>query len=272
MGTKDKDWLEHEDARWLFKMVRSKPGQQSGEDWAEKIVEQLAHLLEVPVASVDLAVKRGHRGVVSVNFVPPEARLEHGNELLVRIDPSYDMDAGRRNDRYTVASVLQALADAQAPAELADQGFSAFDVWAGYLVLDAWVAGRDRHHGNWAVLAAEDRVLAPSFDHGNALGFQEPDARRAKLAVDPAGLAKWALKGRSPHFAGGPQLVDLAREADASMTPSVRGHWLARLAEIEDDAVQAVLAQVPHELMSEDARRFCRELLSLNQRRLCDVD
>lgn len=66
----------------------------------------------------------------------------------MRVDPDYDRDQTRRNERYTVDAVKQALADVSVPDAYRVEGMSAFDLWAGYLVLDAWVAGRDRHHEN----------------------------------------------------------------------------------------------------------------------------
>ena len=61
------------------------------------------------MATVELATCAGQRGIVTRNFVPDGARLEHGNELLVRVDPDYDMDLPRQNDRYTIEAVSRAL-------------------------------------------------------------------------------------------------------------------------------------------------------------------
>lgn len=114
--------------------------------------------------------------------------LELGNELFARVDPHCDGSLTRRKDRYTVQAVRAALAGVGPPIGrhgLASQ--SAFDVWAAYLLLDVSVAARDRHSRNWAVDEhAAGRSLAPSFDHGNALGFQEPADRHQLLAHDPS--------------------------------------------------------------------------------------
>ena len=183
LGTKEKSWLRSPvGERWLFKQVRRTAQGVPGEDWAEKIVCELAALIGLPVARVELAARDGQRGIVSLNFVPEDARLEHGNELLVRVDPDYDRDQNRRNERYTTAAVKLALADAYPPDAYLIESLSAYDLWAGYLMLDAWVAGRDRHHENWAVIAGQQRrVLAPTFDHGNALGFQESPEQHKRL-------------------------------------------------------------------------------------------
>lgn len=274
LGTKEKYWLrDSADERWLFKQVRSHKTAELGEDWAEKVVEQVGLHLGLPMARVELAVRRGQRGIISKNFVPRESRLEHGNELLVRVDGEYDKGLARQNSGYTVQAIRRALADAGPPAAYVVEKFTAFDVFAGYLLLDAWVAGRDRHHENWAVIAGPSgRTLAPSFDHGNALGFQESPDNQKRLVADPAKLAKWAERGTSHHFAGRPTLVAVAREALLSSSDAARGVWMSRLEAVSNDDVVGIISQVPSELMSEPSRNFCSDLLTLNKRRLSGVD
>ena len=150
---------------------------------------------------------------------------------------------------------------------------SGFDVWASYVVLDAWVAGRDRHHENWAAVRDDEaRWLAPSFDHGNALGFQEPDANKADLAEHPDRLLTWAKRGRSHHFAGRPTLVAVAREALDLASPEAATLWQARLEGIQEPSVRQLLNRVPTDLLSVSSRRFCLNLLQLNRRRVLDGD
>ncbi len=273
LGTKEKDWLVGpRGERWLFKQIRTKDGRDRGEDWAEKLVEQLALHLGVPVATAELAARSGARGIISRNFVPEGARLEHGNELLVRVDSDYDRDQARQNDRYTIEAVKLSLADAAPPDAYLVEGMTAFDIWAGYLVLDAWIAGRDRHHENWAVIGGHQRrVIAPSFDHGNALGFQESEERHQAMAASEERLLAWALRGTSPHFAGRPTLVQLAHSALAAASDGAREIWLGKLRDVSEDELQAIIDQVPSDRMSVAARTFCQKLLTLNQRRICDV-
>lgn len=275
LGTKEKFWvLDPDGIRWLFKYARDKGGVVRGEDWAEWAVHLLGELLGIPTAVVRPATCQERRGIVSRSVVVEGERLEHGNELLARVDPHYNVEASRANPRYTVDGVRHALADIGPPrgrADLAD--FTAFDVWAGYVILDAWVAGRDRHHENWgAITDGSKRWLAPSFDHGNALGFQEPPERHAALASDPAQLGTWARRGRSPHFPGKPPLVSVALEALTLASPDAAPYWLGRLQAVDMDSVAALLDTVPWEVLSDPSRRFCLQLLELNRGRLLDVD
>lgn len=93
---------------------------------------------------------------------------------------------------HNLANIQTVLAPRQA-IEMPDS-FTAFDQFCGYLVMDALVANRDRHEENWGVLRDPDGLvtLAPSYDHGNSLGFNLLDNRRLlELGRDPE-LKRWA--------------------------------------------------------------------------------
>ena len=145
----------------------------------------------------------------------------------------------------------------------------AFDVWCGYLVLDAWVAGRDRHHENWGVISdSAGRNLAPSFDHGNALGFQETEKQMQRLGGDRVGLQTWVNRGRSHHFAGRPKLVDLVQEALGIASVDAREYWMHRIKCVDMERASAIVRTVPTDTMSEVAHRFALNILEENRERL----
>lgn len=275
MGTKEKRWLsDPENRRWLFKASRVRNGTTRGEDWAEWIAWCLADMLGIPAAIVRPAGRDGERGILSLSMVASDERLVAGNELLAAVDDDYDLSVSRHNPRYSVDAVMRALDGMPPPVEGSiPSGFSAFDVWASYLMLDAWIAARDRHHENWGAVEnrAGTRRLAPTFDHGNALGFQEPEERLLSMSSDPTRLERWAQKGVSPHFAGKPQLVDLAHQALQMASPPATDHWRHQLNAVNLDHVLALLSDVPRNILSEAGVTFCHRLLSLNRRRLLDV-
>ena len=179
LGTKPKQWLRDDrDRLWLWKAattnVSAAGRYPKGDDWAERVVTEIARSLGVPVAMTELAMREGQPGTVSLSVVDPDSEsLVHGNELLaelgvVGIDP---------HDRagYTVEAVEQVLSGLDGGLD----GLSAFHCFAGYLMLDALVGNTDRHQENWAVIADSggNRRLAPSFDHASSLGFLLDDRR-----------------------------------------------------------------------------------------------
>ncbi|WP_295839681.1 hypothetical protein [uncultured Microbacterium sp.] len=278
MGSKEKWWVDlpmFGHRQWLLKLARldERDGTVSGEDWAEWAVHQLAEHLGVPSATVRPATLEGRRAIVSRSVLRDRLEyLDHGNSVLSARFADYDQSVKGENAGYSPGAVRDALDGVGPPADVEWPGsFTAFDVWSGYLLMDAWVAGRDRHDENWAViLRGGERRLAPSFDHGNALGFQERDAKRARMLEDEAHLMRWVERGTSHHFAGKPKLTELAWCALHIASPSARSHWLDRLDAITADAVDFVVSQIPPAIMSEVTRRFVIQMLATNRRRLLD--
>lgn len=156
MGSKEKLWIIDPDGiHWLLKRPRG----NSGEDWAEKIAAQLAELLGVPHALVELARHRSDDGSITRSFLPARlgAQLVHGNELLIRQNPDYPRQGETTftTSMHTVARVVHVLArdDVQPPeGNLPDGVTSAVGVFVGYTLLDAWIGNTDRHHENWGVI------------------------------------------------------------------------------------------------------------------------
>ena len=278
MGSKEKWWVELpglDDRPWLLKLARldDRDGTVSGEDWAEWTVHHLAGLIGIPTATIRPAVLEGRRAIVSQSVLHDRFEyLDHGNSVLSAKFPDYDQSTDGENPGYTPAAVREALAEVAPPVESDwPTDFTAFDVWAGYLTMDAWVAGRDRHDQNWAVvLRGDERRLAPSFDHGNALGFQERDERRQRMLDDDAHLRRWVERGANRYFGGQPGLVDLAWSALGLASSGPRDFWLDRLDTITDDAVHSVISAVPRSIMSDVTHRFVVRLLAMNRRRLLD--
>ncbi|MBX3103793.1 MAG: hypothetical protein KF867_02355 [Cryobacterium sp.] len=275
MGSKDKWWirLDGDDRPWLVKIARtdSRDGTVSGEDWAEWIVQHLAAILGVPAATIRPATFDGDRAIMSRSVLKDaNESLSHGNEVLGGRFPDYDQSVKGENPGYTVEAVRESLHDVQAPSDAPELvHFSGFDAFAGYLLLDAWVSGRDRHHENWGVIQrGSERRLAPSFDHGNALGFQLRDPKRKRILDDPDHLQRWLERGASQHFVGRPGLVVLAHQALDLTSPFAREYWLRRLAELDESAVEDAVTSVPLAIMSEVSRRFIARLLNENRRRL----
>jgi hypothetical protein len=160
------------------------------------------------------------------------------------------------------------------PAVGMPEGFTAYDQFCGYLVLDALVANRDRHEENWGVLRSpDDRVtLAPSFDHGNSLGFNlEDDRRLLELERDPT-LSNWCRRGFADRFEGRRKttLVEFAFEAFERSTRGTDELWLRHLDSIPLTAWDDLVARIP--AMSAACRTFSVRLLTTNQRRLLDGD
>lgn len=276
LGTKQKFWVMNPDdgSEWLFKFARVTRGRQMGEDWAEWVAHHIALALGVPCATIRPAECGGRRGIVSKKVMDSQSgqRLVHGNSILSDRDPDYDGTLSRTNSRYTVPAVAAALEGVVAPPGWGLDQLTGFEVWAGYLVLDALIAGRDRHHENWGVVSdGSIRHLAPTYDHGNALGFQESEDAVVLLNASPERRARWLARGKSHHFADRPSLVEVALQALSLSGEVARVHWRERVETLSVNQLRSMTDAVPPHIMSEAARTFATNVVLENRRRLTDA-
>lgn len=284
VGSKPKFWFRDGSRRMLFKA----DDRGTGEDWAEVIVCQLCRLIGLPHVEYELASEfNGHDyirpGVVCENMSPAPAELVLGNELLLAIAPEYPVQQRFRVRQHTVEAVYDTIAKLEPPAEAwtsyvpADVK-SAPDVFAGYVMLDAWVANQDRHHENWgAIRDGESLRLAPTFDHGAALARNLLDTeRKERLETKDKNrsVAAFVLKGRSAFYSPVNQARSLelrtAFLAFAQRVPAAASAWLTRLDEVNMESVEDTLKQVPTHRMSDLCKKFTMMMLQENKKRLTE--
>jgi len=208
-------------------------------------------------------------------------KLVTGNEMLWQRDPVYPKQKFRGVQSYTVDRVLDLLVqvNARPPAGTPGASFTAGDVFAGYLMFDAWIGNQDRHHENWGVLfqpasGGSGPELAPSYDHAACLGQTLTDReRQGRLESRDAGfkVEAWVRKGRGALYGdtSDPKpLSTLEAFRRARMRyPDGAGMWLERLEGLSRSAWTDVLDRLPAPV-SDPARLFADEVLHLNRARL----
>ncbi|HEX4341540.1 MAG TPA: hypothetical protein VH062_36775 [Polyangiaceae bacterium] len=154
-----------------------------------------------------------------------------------------------------------------------------WDAFIGYLMLDALIGNTDRHHQNWGMLASSRRAghpatLAPTFDHASSLGRELDDTERTRrLATKDvrSDLRAYAAKARSALYDTGNDhpLGPCEAFAHAAATSRAAGQaWLGRLRLVLPEDVSSLIARVPGQTMTDQARQFALALLQENQARL----
>ena len=277
------------EGRWLFKPRREKELILSearrergdapdilirGEDWAEKVAYEVAKTIEIPAARTELATTVRRRdsqavtGSMSRDFRPRRWQRSPGAALLDEHDEEFDRDTCRGHSLAGIRTVLDGV---HGPPESQYANWAAFDVFAGYLLFDAWIANTDRHPLNWAVIQSPDGSvhLSPSFDHGSAFGSGGGEGHIATTLA--SGVENWCTRGRATRFdtAGITTLVDLAGDALGLAGPAAREHWRRQIAQVEAVSCDNIVARIPK--LSESTRSFICEVLNINRRRLLDV-
>lgn len=279
-GLRAHPWLRHQTRPrlWLYKPTEDIADRPLTEGAAEKLASEIARVLAVPAARVELAQRHSTHGCVVEDVRWSKGSHEAGQVLMGALVDDYDpTDRGRRG--HSIANVCTALEQFGAPPNSpTPAGFTAFDVFTGYLVFDALIANTDRHDRNWAVLVrppGEDGpdALCASYDHASSLGFNVTDGQRTTLLADGT-VKAWAHKGSARQFEHRPgsqrrTLVDVAREAALLCSADVRGHWLDSVMSVPVDRIDGLLDATPG--LTPVTKRFTREVLMINQERLRDA-
>lgn len=286
LGTKGKFWYTDGDGRrMLFKAEE----RGTGEDWAEKIVCELATILGIPHVHYEMAhdTATDKPGVVCASFIGNGEALGHGNSLLFALDNNYPKNQGRYGvAAHTVAAITKVLHVlgpphakwmSSAPVEIK----TAIDVFVGYLLLDAWVANQDRHHENWGAVWTKPRTfsLAPSYDHGASLARLLTDEDRAvRLDTRDRGrsIAHYVTRARSAIYADAvaahPMGTVETFVAFAARAEAAAHMWRERLRAVDEKTINEVLTQVPPDRLSAISRAFTLQLLLENRQRILDAD
>jgi hypothetical protein len=278
-GMLRKDWYLHPElGKCLFK--EAAPTQaiisDARTDWTEKVVNQIANLLGLPVARYELAT--GYfgnsptlvEGVVSINCVPENAQVVTGEEFLTEV-----LDCNLDDPRqYTIENVLKALdlADVNIPSNW-QQPIPGIDTGAklfvGYMMLDCLVNNSDRHDHNWGVMAVGERIeLISSFDHGLSLGSTDEDEDKPNLS-----LSDYVNRYSQSCFQEGynklPTLTVFER--CIRLYPDAARIWQERLTQVNLTQVQEIFNRIPNGRITPIAAKFAIELLFYNQTRIVDL-
>jgi hypothetical protein len=275
MGSKDKVWCqlppESLGGHWLFKKPRQQ--EENIEHLAEKIAHEVAMLIQLPCARVELAEFNSVRGSISLDVRRAGDVLVHGNEIIAGRVLGYDRHQKRHTSDHTYERIRQAILEVCAGRCNEDLG-----QFAGYLVFDALIGNTDRHHENWALLKREagptDHRLAPSFDHASSLGREMRDERR-DLLLREGRIADYLRKGWGAIYlqevtATQISPIELVNRLAPKM-PEFFGPWLRRVENVTDEQLHCIMERIPAGWSSMPQAEFALGVISEARRQLARI-
>lgn len=184
-GTRTKYWLlepgvdSEQATKFLFKI----PTEGTGGHWAEFIASKVGAELGFHTAEVEIAVNNGTVGTISKNFRSKTEELYEGGDLFLAQFEEFDRHS---LDYYELPNILDILS-----AYNVEKDFVTFPVF------DALIANNDRHCDNWGVLSGPNGVrLAPIYDNGSSLGFNEVEHKKRMMLTDDRMLEGFCNRGR----------------------------------------------------------------------------
>lgn len=271
MGSKIKVWYRESDnaTKWLFKYPRP----NTGEHWAEKIAAEVASVLGVRHAKVELAELQGERGSVTESFARGGRTLWHGNQLLEATIVGYNPEKRFQQSHHTLENIWKVM------ERIFEKHGDKKRAIAEYAVLDALIGNTDRHHENWGVLVqrrsgAWRGFVAPSFDHASSLG-RELNDRHRNLLLEENRVGHYAERGRGAIYWSGdearaPSPLELVRLA-ARNYPKFFRRIGASFAKIDERSFGRIVNRIPSGWMSQSERMFAMALMRYNYENLLEV-
>ncbi|MDY4478549.1 MAG: HipA domain-containing protein [[Pasteurella] aerogenes] len=291
LGTKEKIWFflqEEPQERYLLKLSR----ENTGEHWSEFIACKLAEKLGIPCAKYEILpceteiLEKKRMAVVVENLVQEGFRMIMGNEFLhTKFPDVYPMPEETTNERmskHTIERIKSSLTDVNIKPEWNfPKQFGAFDVFCGYLLLDALISNQDRHHENWAVLYQESTqkyFLCESYDHAASLGRELTEEKRQTLLTSKdigQQLKTFVRRARSEVFKNDtdkkPLLTTDALSLALSYQPSkTKDFWMNKLSSLTEDEIQDILNTINSDIMNNNIKDFTLRMIIENKNRILE--
>lgn len=184
-GTRTKFWLLEPGSdtknatKYLFKI----PTEGTGGHWAEFVASKIGAELGFHTAEVALAKNDEVVGTISKNFRARTEELYEGGDLFLAHFEDFDRHS---LTYYELPHIIELLA--------------AYDLEREFVALpvfDALIANNDRHCDNLGGLSGPNGIrLAPIYDNGSSLGFNEVAERKQKMLTDDKMLAGFCNRGK----------------------------------------------------------------------------
>lgn len=285
LGTKKKSWVLREDGHWwLYKQARPSA---LGEAWAEKIAAEIAELVGVAHAVVELAWESTDGlGTISRSFLSESEQLYHGNDILRQAIPSYNPTLKHGQCDHMVKNIFNALSKLKSTESIEINMEQTVTGLVSYAILDGLIGNTDRHHENWGLRYNRNQehptyILAPSFDHSSSLGRELPDCSKRKTRcrrgiIDSGGMLKYLLNGKGGVFRDfNPEsclpplrLAQSICRLVGRLQPDLVNPWLEKLDAVLDDHLRAVVEKVPRGIMSDTAKEFAHHVVVISKSEL----
>jgi hypothetical protein len=251
-GTRTKFWLLEPGAdpenttKYLFKI----PTEGTGGHWAEFVASKVGAELGLHTAEVELATYEGTIGTISKNFRSKTEELYEGGDLfLARFE-----DFNRNSlTYYELPHIIELL--------------KAYDLEKEFVALpvfDALIANNDRHCDNWGVLSGLNGLrMAPIYDNGSSLGFNEVAEKKQKMLTDNHMIAGFCNRGK-PSIG----LPDRKRPKHFELLSFLHSHFskeleleMERLNLLNEGRLLSIIKDIPIDIMSELDKKWVIRLL-----------
>ncbi len=166
-GASKKNWLINYEKkqRGIFKYPKvTSKSNITGEYWAECLACEIANILNIPCAKVDIGSYCDSIGSMSYMLLKENEYLNEGLYFISKEYPAYSVDKffdSSTGTWYSLQMIMKSLKE--------------MGLEKDFLIIplfDALIGNTDRHHSNWGVVLSKDNLkpkISPLYDNGSSL-------------------------------------------------------------------------------------------------------
>lgn len=166
-GASEKIWLVNIETqeKGIFKFPKTHTyGNITGEYWAEKIAYEIACVINMKCARVDIGEFNGRRGSMSYMLLNEDEELLEGIQYITNKFPYYSQDDFidlASGEIYSMQMILESLIGTNL-----ERDFLKIPIY------DCLIGNSDRHHSNWGIVkntVNQIIKIASLYDNGSSL-------------------------------------------------------------------------------------------------------
>lgn len=176
-GRSRKVWLESPSSEQIG-LFKFRKDTYTTDHYSEKITSDLAKLLDIPCAEIDLGLYKGEVGSMSYLLIDPKIEMMiEGVSLISNKYPNYDGDTmydSENDEYYSLEMLFKAIS-----------GYGFDKDLIKMLLFDYLIGNSDRHQNNWAIVDNNGKKrFSPLYDNSSALCCYESDERIIEILKD----------------------------------------------------------------------------------------
>lgn len=167
-GRSEKKWLQNPSTKEIG-LFKFKKGQDTKDHISEKVASDLAELLDIPCAKIEIGVYQGREGSISYLINQENEFLIEGIGLINAFYPNYNaaiMYDASLDEYYSLEMLVNSI-----------QPYGLLPDLLKMLIFDYLIGNSDRHQNNWGIINIGDQKykFCPLYDNSSSLCCYVPE-------------------------------------------------------------------------------------------------
>ena len=256
----------------IFKFPKQQvDGNYTNEYIAEKIAYELACILSIPCAKVDIGTYKGKIGSMSYMMLDPiKEDLVHGVDYIVKKYPNYNGDKFFdvvTGEIYSIQMILDCTSELHIEKD-----------FLKIVIFDCLIGNSDRHHCNWGIIvdkATHNTRVAPMYDNGSSLAcyvrlqdvnnyFQDNNRFRALVNSKSQSRIGWQEIKKPRHFELLKYIKEQYYDETIEIVKTIKDN-------LNENVIDRIIDEYSDEIIHPEFKRLIKRFLKERMRKILET-